>query len=232
MATLGISASNENKYNLNVTLYNLSLPREMIDMISDFVSIKGVFTPLSREELREAIHMYVHSYEEAITMYGEIGMWDVSNITSMKGLFLHKYLTNRRYGGISKWNVSNVTDMSDMFKFSMLNVDISKWDVSKVKNMSEMFFHSTFNSDLSRWNVSNVTNMSKMFNYAIFPGDIFAGDISTWDVSNVTDMSEMFMGSYSFVNISNWDVSNVTNMTNMFGIIGFSPFRDNSDDRF
>ena len=207
MATLGISASNENKYNLNVTLYNLSLPREMIDMISDFVSIKGVFTPKSNEELRTTVDIYYDDYTEAIAIYGKIGTWDVSNITSMKGLFSRKYLLNSKFIGISKWNVSNVTDMSEMFMYSIFesnNISISKWNVSNVTNMSKMFYYCSFNNDISNWNISKVKNMSEMFF-----SSMFNGNISKWDVSNVTNMYGIFMYSVFDGDISNWDVSNV-----------------------
>ena len=77
-----------------------------------------------------------------------------------------------KYGDISLWDVSNVTNMSDMFYESEFNGDISKWSVSNVQDMSWMFYLSQFNGDISRWDVSNVTDMCQMFEGSQFQGDI------------------------------------------------------------
>ena len=57
----------------------------------------------------------------------------------------------KHYGNISLWNVSNVTDMSNMFYYSEFNGDISNWDVSNVIDMTCMFTNSKFNGDISKW---------------------------------------------------------------------------------
>jgi surface protein len=206
---IGIYQSNINKYNICTTLFlgKKFLPREMVENISDFISKKNIFTPLTNEDLYKAVNMYYDNNKEAISIYGEIGTWDVSNITSMKGLFSRKYLLNSKFIGISKWNVGNVTDMSEMFMYSIFesnNISISKWNVSNVTNMSKMFYYCSFNNDISNWNISKVKNMSEMFF-----SSMFNGNISKWDVSNVTNMYGIFMYSVFDGDISNWDVSNV-----------------------
>jgi surface protein len=138
---------------------------------------------------------------------GDISGWDVSNVRSMRSMFRG----SRFNGDISGWYVSNVTDMGSMFAHSKFNGDISKWDVGKVTSMWGMFFVSPFNGDISKWDVSNVTDMDGMFR-----ASPFNGDISNWSVSNVTKMGSMFGDSRFNGDISEWDVSSVTDMRRMF----------------
>ena len=67
---------------------------------------------------------------------------------------------------ISNWDVSNVTTMWGVFSSSnKFNQPIGKWDVSNVTNMREMFNRSkAFNQPIGTWDVSKVTNMYCMFN--------------------------------------------------------------------
>ena len=139
---------------------------------------------------------------------GDISNWDVSNVTSMYGLFINSEFN----GDISKWDVSSVVDMERMFDNSQFNGDISNWDVSSVMDMDTMFDNSQFNGDISNWDVSNVTSMDN----SMFGNSQFNGDISNWDVSNVTRMGSMFSGSTFNGDISNWDVSSVVLMWYMF----------------
>jgi trimeric autotransporter adhesin len=90
-----------------------------------------------------------------------LNSWDVSNVTTMEGMFWEALAFN---GDISAWNVSNVTNTSRMFwgqeNDIEFNQDISRWDVSKVTDMTCMFMGAAkFKQDLSGWNVSNVTDM-------------------------------------------------------------------------
>ena len=142
----------------------------------------------------------------------DLSHWDVSNVTNMSGMFANA----GGLSGISNWDVSNVEDMSSMFigAYNILENDISDWDVSNVTNMSEMFRVSPTieGMDLSNWNVSNVKDMSGMFRDSA----TYNFNISDWDVSNVEDMSWMFGGSNVDEDLSSWDVSNVSNMSYMF----------------
>jgi surface protein len=116
---------------------------------------------------------------------------------------------------IGSWDVSSVSDMKGMFaKAKSFNQDISSWNVSKVTNMTKMFYWAeNFNQDISSWNVSNVTDMSYMFKYA----KNFNQDIGAWDVSNVTNMRSMFEGTINFnQDIGDWDVSFVDDMYSIF----------------
>lgn len=144
---------------------------------------------------------------------------NLSNVTSLAGMFKFCYAFN---GTISNWDVSSVTNMSSMFEEAeIFNTNINTWNVGEVTNMDNMFtFASAFNQDLNNWNTENVTTLASMFSYA----NNFNGNISNWDVSNVTNMSSMFEDVSNFnQNISNWNVANVTNMSNMFnGVVNFN----------
>ena len=60
-----------------------------------------------------AIDLWINDNESALTTYGEINSWDVSQITSMMSLFEGETTFN---DDISNWDVSNVTSMLWMFK--------------------------------------------------------------------------------------------------------------------
>ena len=110
--------------------------------------------------------------QDFLTDFKSIETWDVSNVTSMAGLFNTCNCFNPEYG-----NVENMPDLT-------------YWDVSSVTNMSAMFSHiyggAMFNQDISGWNVSNVTNMYRMF----MGSNQFNQDLSSWDVSKVTNCDQ------------------------------------------
>jgi surface protein len=132
---------------------------------------------------------------------------------------------------ITGWDVSQVTTMTGMFQnATAFNQNIGTWTTSATTNMRSMFAGAAaFNQELSSWDVSNVTNMSFMFEGAVRfnnsdtsqtgnPSNILAGTKPLlWTTSAVTDMSYMFRGAKSFnQNINSWDVSKVTNFKYMF----------------
>ena len=61
--------------------------------------------------------------------------WDVSNWTSMQGIFYSAEPVN---ADLSGWDVSQVTDMQLFMRF--VNININNWDVSNATDMSRMFF--------------------------------------------------------------------------------------------
>jgi uncharacterized protein (TIGR02145 family) len=171
-----------------------------------------VITPITNENIHEAVDLWLSDECSATLTYGYISDWDVSSVTDMTDMF---GLAESFNGDISSWDVSSVTNMKQMFRFAdSFNGDLSSWDVSSVTNMHWMFLEaSSFNGDLSSWDVSSVTDMRAMFRFA----DSFNGDLSSWDVSSVTDMEKMFYYAQNFNgDISSWDVSSVTNMSLMF----------------
>lgn len=144
---------------------------------------------------------------------------DLSNVTSMKSMFIGSDNFN---SSINSWDTSNVTDMSYMFASTdSFNQPLDNWNTSSVTDMTAMFWSAkSFNQPLNSWDVSSVTDMGDMFGLA---GN-FNQPLNNWNTSNVTDMSLMFRGNWvnnqrvgSFnQDISSWDTSNVTTMAGMF----------------
>ena len=161
----------------------------------------------------------------------DISSWDVSNVTTMKNMFVSLSSNCNDAAGdngpvfltfnqdIGNWNVSKVTDMNGVFyRNYKFNQDIGNWNVSKVTDMSGMFasafaFNQNINTDGVSWNVSNVTNMSLMF----ARNTSFNQNISAWNTAAVSNMSGMFYRATAFNgNISSWNTAAVTNMSQMF----------------
>lgn len=129
------------------------------------------------------------------------------------------------YGHVSTWDVSNVTSMSGLFyNRANFNSDLSLWDVSRVINMDKMFMGATSfdGRGLARWK-DRVSGVTSFYSFAAFAYN-FNPDLSEWDVSGAANMSTMFWNARAFdSNLSKWDVSNVVNMRSMFeGASSFS----------
>ena len=124
-----------------------------------------------------------------------LNRWNVSNVTSMQGMFSKNFEFNQP---LNRWNVSKVTDMSAMFAGAgdedfrtKFNQPINTWDVSRVKTMNGMFYSSNFNNSIRDWNVENVRDMNSMF----YGSKFNRHSLSDWDVSNVIDFEDMFRDS-------------------------------------
>ena len=170
----------------------------------------------TKSELFGAIDQYISDKASAISVYGDINTWDVTNITDMSNLF---YMQGSFNENIADWDTSNVTRMANMFMFCYsFNQDIGNWDTSNVTDMSNLFRMATsFNKDIGSWDTSSVTDMYGMFNGT----DSFNRDIGAWDTSSVTNMNAMFYFAASFnQNISSWCVTNITSEPSNFS--GFS----------
>ena len=194
--------------------------RNLIDDLSNEAKKNYMFK--QKDELVEALSMYMSDRNGAINTYGLIGEWDVSQITDMSKLFQNNIFNE----DISGWDVSNVKDMKGMFYGATnFNQPIGSWNVSNVTDMKGMFYNATaFNQPIGEWNVSNVTNMSGMF----YNATNFNQPIGSWNVSNVTDMSYMFKNATNFNQpIGEWNVSEVELMNSMFeGATSFNQIID------
>jgi surface protein len=84
---------------------------------------------------------------------GDISQWDVSNVTSMRGMFDNSLFN----GNISRWNVSRAENMVEMFQRSPFNGDISRWNISSAKKFDFMFKNCPFEHDLSNWKLPETT---------------------------------------------------------------------------
>ena len=175
------------------------------------------YTFADRAELDTGIALWISDQPAAITAYGPINTWNVTNVTSMNALFEALAFNSN----INEWDVSNVTSMIEMFRDNaVFNQPLNSWDVSNVTSMNNMFRSAaSFNQDIGSWDVSSVSKMLNMFSGATLFNN--GGATLTWTAgtgtATVDNMSGMFFNADAFnSNISGWDVSSVTNMVNMF----------------
>ena len=118
----------------------------MPDDYNILISYTAIYKIYNKIELKDLIKYVIKEFG----IDCNLNWIDVSNITDMA--FLFKIGFN---GDISKWNVSNVTSMKGMFIHSEFNGDISNWNINKVNNMAYMFSGSKFNRDISNWNAEH-----------------------------------------------------------------------------
>ena len=143
-------------------------------------------------ELKCALQLYFKNNIYAESLFGEIGTWNIENITHLNYLFTNNYPKNSNPPNLNNWNTSNVVDMEGTFKDAeYFNQPLDKWDVSKVTNMKDMFNNAKhFNQDLSAWDTQQVTDMTNM----LYGCKRFNWYIGNWDTNNVTSTTNMFSG--------------------------------------
>ena len=140
----------------------------------DFKALQNIFKKDETENKTLRFEGNIYGYgslkelfeESKISSLGNIGKFNVSNVTSMNTMFSHANITSIE--ALKNWNVSNVTDMMDMFSHANItSIEALKdWNVSNVTGMERMFSgceNITSLEGLKNWNVSNVTDMRDMF---------------------------------------------------------------------
>lgn len=146
--------------------------------------------------------------------------WNVSNVTSMKGMFSGsagegEWVTMSFNQPIGNWNTASLTDPSFMFAGnSAFNQDLRLWDMDKVTTLEGMFADATaFNGAVNDWDISSVTTLANTFVQA----RRFNQPLDSWDTSSVTNMGSLFQDAVDFnQDLSAWNTANVTSLRATF----------------
>jgi surface protein len=95
----------------------------------------------SNDELIVKVREWLQNETQALSIYGPIGEWDTSNVTTMDS----SLFSNTRFDeDINGWDTSSVTTMESLFSSTAFDKDINGWDVSEVKNMNELLRDAAF----------------------------------------------------------------------------------------
>ena len=115
---------------------------------------------------------------------------EITNEASAKGLFLRTEIK-----GMENWDVSNWTSMYGLFDSDKpIKSDLSYWDVSNVEDFRLAMQLETTNPNINNWDVREATNMSGFFSASSENKYIEGMDLSEWDVSKVTNCSGFYGG--------------------------------------
>ena len=113
---------------------------------------------------------------------------EITNEDSAAGLFLRTEIK-----GMENWDVSNWTSMNGLFDSDKpIKSDLSYWDVSSVEDFRLAMQLETTNPNINNWDVSKATNMSGFFSNSSNNKYIEGMDLSGWDVSKVTNCGGFF----------------------------------------
>jgi surface protein len=114
----------------------------------------------------------------------------ITSEASAKGLF-----SKTEIKGMENWDVSNWTSMNGLFDSDKpIKSDLSYWDVSNVEDFRLAMQLETTNPNINNWDVSKATNMSGFFSANSENNYIEGIDLSGWDVSKVTNCGNFFGG--------------------------------------
>lgn len=182
--------------------------KELKDIIKDIIKEEGPSANLNNIDVSDVYNMdglfNITEYGKQIEIGNiKIDDWNVSNVRSMRNMFLKCSTFNC---DISNWDVSKVSDMSGMFYgCKEFNQDISKWDVSRVEIMDDMFNGcKKFNQDISKWNVSKVVSMERMFSAC----HEFNQNLNSWKIKEDCDTESAFNFCRSLVTKPKWYIEN------------------------
>jgi len=195
-------------------------PADSTGLFRDMSSLTTVdFSNLDMKYVTDAKYMFREC--KNLTSIGDVSGWDLSNVTSTRGMFYNCEKLNGL--DVSNWDVSNIEDAGWMFYncASVTELDVANWDTSSMNFTKSMFYNNikVTELDVSNWDMSDVTDTSYMFSYCTTLGDI---DFSKWDVSNVQKFNNMFKHARAMttLDLSTWDTSSADDMNHMFANCG------------
>jgi Mycoplasma protein of unknown function, DUF285 len=176
--------------------------------VSRLFDFSRVFTSDRTEKLD--VNARVYGF---ISPNEDLSGWDVSNATTMSGMFAGAGLFIGK--GLEHWKVGRVTD----FSYTFLNAhsfvgNVSLWDTSSAITMEAMLANAqVFNGDVAQWDVSSVRNMAYMFYSA---QEFEGGDLTRWNVSQVETTLSMFSVAAKFNgNVATWNLRSLQTMSRM-----------------
>ena len=115
---------------------------------------------------------------------------EITSVDSAAGLFLKTEIK-----GMENWDVSNWTSMNGLFDSNKpIKSDLSYWDVSNIEDFRLGMQLENVNPNINNWDVSKATNMSGFFSNSSGDKYIEGMDLSGWDVSKVTNCDGFFGG--------------------------------------
>ena len=136
--------------------------QDILENIYDYVAYKP-----TNASIRTAVAEYATDEVRGKEKYGNIELWNTSNVTDMSFLFCQDNVDFNTLGKklvLDYWNMSNVKNIEAMFlglKVPLLKP--SKWNTRNVENCSTVFSNTGFSGDISRWNTSKVKECFIMF---------------------------------------------------------------------
>jgi hypothetical protein len=164
----------------------------------------------------------------------EVSQWGSTQFTNLQNMF--RNLVNNDVTATDTPNLSNATSLSGMFQSNQSlvnsNGSIGDWDISNINNITFLFFGAnSFNVDISKWDTSSCYSFywlfknATSFNQDVSTKYVTANDSPTgsaywaWNTSLVGSMQHTFYNASSFApasgsnpGIYNWNTSSVVDM--------------------
>ena len=147
-------------------------------------------TPLTDQNIRQAVILWELDRGAARDQYGEIEKWDTSNVTSFRYLFQDRQDEFKH--NLNAWNTSQVTSLFGLAQNApFFQAEIGGWDTSSVRDITRAFSGaSKFAGDISLFEMGNVVSML----YAFDGAETFNSQISNWNTSSCVSMLGLFQG--------------------------------------
>ena len=148
-------------------------------------------TPIHHEKYFIAVDL--HFIKNTLNTYSDLSTQvttklEITSEASAAGIFLKTEIK-----GIENWDISNWTSMNGLFNSDKpVKSDLSYWDVSNVEDFRLAMQLENTNPNINNWDVSKATNMSSFFNTSSENKYIEGMDLSGWDVSKVTNCNDFF----------------------------------------